>query len=86
MILILEGGGERTFIVGPRRVGLRRVGPCRVDPKGWGGPKFRAFFSLSHHNVHSFFTLLGVFTWNFGGVFLAPGPSSVHVWSSRVVV
>ena len=28
----------------------------------------------------------GVFSWNFGGVFEAPGRSSVHVWSSLVVV
>ena len=28
-----------------------------------------AFFSLSRHNFHSFFPLLGVFSMNFGGVF-----------------
>ena len=35
--------------------------------------KFRSFFSLSRHNFHSFFSLLGV-SLNFGGVLEAPGP------------
>ena len=28
-----------------------------------------SLFSLSRHGFHSFFPLLGVFSWNFGGVF-----------------
>ena len=55
----------------PRGGGRRRVGPQRVGPRRVGGPKFRAFFSLSRHNFLSFFSLLGVFSWNFGGVFEA---------------
>ena len=68
---------------GPKRGGA---------PKGWGpegvGPRrggvaqnFALFFSLSRHNFHSFFPLLGVIKWNFGGVG-APGPSNVHVLGS----
>ena len=33
-----------------------------------GGLKVSRFFSLSRHNFHSFVPLLGVFSWNFGGV------------------
>ena len=33
-----------------------------------------ALFSLSRHIFHSFFPLLGVFSWNFGGVFEDRGP------------
>ena len=55
-----------------RRVGPhghpRSGGPKGGGPKG-GGPTFRAFFSLSRHNFLSFLLSLGVFSWNFGGVF-----------------
>ena len=57
----------------------RRVGPKGGGLEGWGlegwaegwgpagcGPRF---FSLFRHNFLSFFSLLGVFSWNFGGVF-----------------
>ena len=44
-----------------------------------------ALFSLFCHNVHSFFPLLGILSWNFGGVFEGPGPC-VQVWSSLAVV
>ena len=41
-------------------------------PKCWGpkvgGPKMSRFFNLSRHNFQQFFSLLGVFSWNFGGV------------------
>ena len=33
-----------------------------------------ALFSLSRHSFLSFFSLLGVLSWNFGGVLEAPGP------------
>ena len=56
-----------------------------MGARRWG-PKFRAFFSLSRPQFRSFCLSLGVFSWNFRGVFEAPGPSDVHVWSSRVVV
>ena len=41
---------------------------------GWcgspnGGPKISLFFSLSRRKFHSFFSLWGVFSLNFGGVF-----------------
>ena len=47
-------------------------GPLRWIPPP-DRPKFR-FFSLFLRNFHSFFPLLGVLSWNFGGVFEAPGP------------
>ena len=50
-------------------MGPRTVGPRRVEPRRGGGPKFRAFFSLSRHNFRSFCVSLSVFSWNFGGVF-----------------
>ena len=34
-----------------------------------GGPNFRAFFPLSRLKIRSFLPSLGVFSWNFGGVF-----------------
>ena len=58
----LKGGGpnpEKVEGCGARRVG----GPRRV-----GSHKFRAFFPFSRHNFHSFFSLLGVLSLNFGGV------------------
>ena len=51
--------------VGPRRVGPRRVGPRRVGPRRVA-PEISRFFSLSRHNVLSFFPLLEVLSWNFG--------------------
>ena len=69
-----KGGGPK-----PRKVGLPRVGP-RGGPKkgwapneGWGAQNFALFFSLSRHNFLSFFSLLGVFSWNFGGFFCSAG-------------
>ena len=47
---------------------VRRVEPRRVEPRRAGGPKFRAFFSLSRRKIRSFLLSLGVFSWNFGGV------------------
>ena len=69
-----------------RRVGVRRVrvgassgGSERFGPRRVGSPKFRAFLSLSRHNILSFFSLLGVLSWKFGGVFEAPG----RLWGRR---
>ena len=42
--------------------------PRRVEPRRVGGPKFRAFFPFSRHHFLSSFSLLGVLSWNFGGV------------------
>ena len=39
--------------------------------EGWRAQNFALFFPLSRHNFLSFFTLLGVFSWNFGGVYEA---------------
>ena len=55
------------------------MGPRRVGPEGWGPkggrPKISLFFfPLFHHNFLSFFPLLGVFSWNVGGVFGGRGP------------
>ena len=58
-----KGGAPKG---GAQKGGAQKGG----GPKG-GGPKFRSFFSLSRHNFLSFFTLLGVLSWNFGGVFEA---------------
>ena len=45
---------------GAPKGGALNLGPLWLGPvqKG-GGPKFRAFFPLSRHNFHFFFTLLG---------------------------
>ena len=64
----------------PRRVGSRRVGARRV-----GGPKFRAFFfPLSRRKIRSF--LLSLESSRGILVVFEAGRSSVHVWSSLVVV
>ena len=52
--------------------GLRPLTPDRRPRRGrppQGRPKFRSFFfPLSRLNFHSFFPLLGIFSWKFGGV------------------
>ena len=58
--------------VGPERWGFSHVGSLRLGPEGRGGPKYRAFFPLQQL-FFSFFPLLGVFSWNFGGFFLKAG-------------
>ena len=61
-----------------RRVGRSGSGPVWEgvglggDPEGWRSPTLRAFFPLPPQL--SFFLLLGVFSWNFGGVFEGRGP------------
>ena len=50
-----EGWGQ---LVGPEG-----CGPKVVVPKG-GGHKISRFFSLSHPRVRSWFSSLGVFSWN----------------------
>ena len=72
--------------VGARRVGHRSVGARRVGARRRGAQNFAFFFSLSRSHFRSFSLSLGVFSWKFGGVFEAPGPLNVHVWSSRAVV
>ena len=46
-------------------------GPPYAGPPSAGPPKFRSFSSLSRH---SFCVSLGVFSWNFGGVFEGQNP------------
>ena len=76
-----EGWGPETW----KRVGSRRVGPWKVEPEGWApevwGPKISRLFSPLQLLFSLFFSLWEVFSWNFGGVFEAPGPSNVHVWA-----
>ena len=84
-----ESGGPKGW--GPK--GWRPLGgpnPEKVGPEGWGarrveGPKFRAFFALSHRKFHSLFSLWG-FSRGILVVFEAPGRSNVRVWSSLVVM
>ena len=52
-------------------------GPKGGAPKGGGAQNF-ALFSLSHTHFRSFSLSLGVFSWNFGGVF-EDGPLNVRV-------
>ena len=75
---------------------LGRSGGSGWGWSGWGrsgggavrgrrAQNFAFFFSLSRHNFLSFFSLLEVLAWNFGGVFEAPEPESpnVHISGSR---
>ena len=55
--------------------------PPTPDPPPPDRPTISLFFSLSRHNFHSFFSLLGVLSFCFGGVFEAPRRSNVHVWA-----
>ena len=64
------GGGFR----GPKGKGRRLPKPC-----WWEALNFTFFFPLS------FFFLWGLLI-EFWWCFEAPGPSNVHVWSSRAVV
>ena len=70
---------------GPKGGGTKGGGPKGGGTKGVVGPKFRVFFSFSRPHNRSFCLSMGVFSWNFGGVFKG-WPSNVHVWSSRAVV
>ena len=54
-------------------MGARRVGPE-------GGPKFRAFCPLSCHKICSSLSSLGVFSLNFGGVYLVTFPTVSPVY------
>ena len=50
-----------------------------------GPPKKSLFFSSPCHNFHSFSPLLGVFSWNFGGVFEGLKPPEVSQDSPRTL-
>ena len=67
------GGGRVGRWAGQVVGGSGGAGPKGWGPEGWGGPKGgepknSLFFSLSRHNFHSSLPLLGVLSWNFGGV------------------
>ena len=66
-------------VFGPRLVcspgSLPRTAPT-PDPSA-GPPKISRFFSLSAQ-IYSFFSLLGAFPWNFGGVLKRRGPEMYH--------
>ena len=88
-------GGQTQKSEGPKLWGPEGWGPEGWGPEGWGpegwgperwGPKIsRFFFPLPPQ----FFILFSLSFGLFRGilvVFEAPGPSNVHVWSSRAVV
>ena len=52
----------------PEGWGAEGAGARRVAAEGWTAQNFALFFSLSHRKFHSFFSLWGVFSLNFGGV------------------
>ena len=58
------------------RCGCSPRPPSAGRPPPPDRPKFRAFFNPLPPHVHSFFPLLVVLSWNFGGVF-----GAVHVWA-----
>ena len=55
--------------VSSRFLGLSAGPPLRWTTLPLDIPKISRFFSVSPHNFHSFFSLLEVFSLNFGGVF-----------------
>ena len=55
------------------RAGPRRGGPEGRGPERQGAQNFALFF-LSRSHFRSFCVSLGVFSWNFGGVFEGRGP------------
>ena len=68
---------------GPTLRALPSAGPPEISPF-FPLPFSLFFFPSSHHYFHSSFSLLRVFSWNFGGVIEAPGHSNVHVWALRL--
>ena len=68
-IIIIVGGGEGANPEkwAPKVWGPEGWGPAGWGPEGWGAKKL-SLFPRSRHNFLSFFPLLGVFSWNFGGV------------------
>ena len=67
--------------------GVEGWGPEGWGPEGCEAQNF-ALFSLSRPHFRSFFFSLSLWGSSRGilVVFEAPGPSNVHVWSSRAVV
>ena len=80
-----EGGGSKGGGPNPEKVGAGRVGAGRVGARRVGSPKFRVFFFPLPPQNSFFSSLSGGLLVEFW-VFEAPGPSNVHISSSRVVV
>ena len=75
-----------VFLLCSANVGIAGTPPSLPSPQApgllpAGPPKFFPY-PTPHHNFHFFFPLLGVFSWNFGGVFEGREP---QMWSSRFV-
>ena len=63
-----DGGSKGRGSKGGSPTKKKWRGTKGAGPKG-GGSTFRAFFFLSRHNFLSYLlSLLGVLSWNFGGV------------------
>ena len=70
---------SRFLVVVFKILGLSPGPPIRLtapplDRLSAGPPKISLFFSVSRRKFHSFFSLWGVFSLNFGGVFEGRGP------------
>ena len=57
--------------------------PSRRGPPSAGPPQIRSCFSLFSLSLS---LSLGVFSWNFGGVFEGRDPLNVHVWALGLVL
>ena len=70
-----EGWGAEPRKSGPRKGGAPKGGgaPKSGGPRRVGGPKFRAFLFPFPPPFRSFCVSLGVFSWNFGGVWKRRG-------------
>ena len=81
-----EGWSPQGWSREPTKGGAPKGGaPMGAAPKG-GGPKISRFFSLSRPHFHYFSLFLWGSSRGILVLFEAPGPSNVHVWSSRAVV
>ena len=92
VVLCVCGGCVQGISTGPPSAGPPSAGPPSAGPPSAGPPSARPpkillfFFPSPTGNVILSSLSWGSFSWNFGGVFEAPGRSNVHVWSSRAVV
>ena len=69
----------------PGSVGPEGWGPEGDEGEGWEAQNFELFFP-SLDSIFALFVSLWVSSRGISVVFEAPGPSNVHVWSSRAVV
>ena len=85
------GGGPKPRKSGAQKGGAQKGwgpegGAPKVGPRRVGGPKFRAFSSLSRHRFAVSVSLWGSFSWNFGGVLKRRDPEMCTFGVSRAVV